>query len=324
MKRSRSTETLPEDQPHPRLHGCAVSPLNGRGDGDEQTAAQQLRKAKLRMKDAVEDLSCPIAKDGLMVDPHLASDGHVYERVHIQRWLDQNKDKHAVVSPMTGAHMQMHLYPATRVKVYIDHLVGSGLLEPEVIENYNSKLTEQKKWHSRLSAAEGGDAEAMFEVANAYSAGNATVLKDGVKAREWYRRGAELQHAPSEGSYGERLVAGIDGTRNVVMGIFYLMRAVEAGESVGTFRMGMILADAPKYGICEVSKNCRVAKDYLTRVVTGKCTPNNLKEQCLQAARKQLAKLKALCADNTDDTDHTDHADHADADGEAGQGGERA
>lgn len=309
MKRLRSTETRPADQPHPRLDDAAASPsLNGRGNGNEQTAAQQLRKAKLQINDAVEDLSCPIAKDGLMVDPHFASDGYVYERVQIERWLDQRKEHHTVVSPMTGVHMQKNLYPATCVKGYIQHLVGSGLLEPEVVEHYEAKRKEQQKWHSRLAAAEGGNAEAMFKVANAYAVGNTAVTKDGRKAREWYRRGAELQHAASEGAYGELLVAGIDGKRDVAMGIFYLMRAVEGGDNVGTFRMGMILADAPKYGTSEISTNYPVAKAYLTRVVTGKCTSGNLKEECLQAAHKQLEKLKVLCgfADDTDKLDKPD------------------
>jgi hypothetical protein len=78
----------------------------GVGGGDESASSALLR-----------DLRCPISLE-VMSDPVIAADGHSYERVAIQRWLEMRR-----TSPMTGAILNhAQLVPNHRLRAIIDDL----------------------------------------------------------------------------------------------------------------------------------------------------------------------------------------------------------
>jgi hypothetical protein len=64
---------------------------------------------------------CPISFE-IMTDPVICSDGHSYERVFIEEWLQESE-----VSPMTGAPLlNTTLIPNHSLKSLINSLTGNA------------------------------------------------------------------------------------------------------------------------------------------------------------------------------------------------------
>ena len=89
----------------------------------QERAAKSAALAKARrdagvevaLRDRPEEHYCPISYE-VMVDPVIAADGHVYERVQIERWLEDKK-----TSPKTNAVLTTKvLYPVHALKTLIE------------------------------------------------------------------------------------------------------------------------------------------------------------------------------------------------------------
>ena len=85
----------------------------------KSAALKQVRRdagVEVALRDRPEEHLCPISYE-VMVDPVVAADGHIYERVQIERWLEDKK-----TSPLTNANLSTNvLYPAHALKTIIDN-----------------------------------------------------------------------------------------------------------------------------------------------------------------------------------------------------------
>ena len=63
--------------------------------------------------DPLEMLECPITQD-VMVDPVRAADGHVYERIDLERWFSAGHE----TSPLTNAAMSVHVRADVTTRAY--------------------------------------------------------------------------------------------------------------------------------------------------------------------------------------------------------------
>ena len=86
--------------------------------------------------DAIKnEIICPISKM-IFYDPVIASDGHVYERDMIEKWLTNNKS-----SPMTNEQMQKQLTTCHMAKHIVDVYIKS---HPESINDVYTLTTKEK------------------------------------------------------------------------------------------------------------------------------------------------------------------------------------
>ena len=85
----------------------------------KSAALKQARRdagVELALRDRPEEHLCPISYE-VMVDPVVAADGQVYEKVQIERWLEDKK-----TSPLSGAALTTTvLYPVHALKAQIEN-----------------------------------------------------------------------------------------------------------------------------------------------------------------------------------------------------------
>ncbi|ELR17586.1 Ubox domain containing protein [Acanthamoeba castellanii str. Neff] len=86
-------------------------PLGKQGGEDEEEEGKGKQKAKAHDdNEPPEEFLCPITQE-LMKDPVVASDGHTYEKLAIEEWIQKK-----AVSPMTNGALEGKLYPNFSLK----------------------------------------------------------------------------------------------------------------------------------------------------------------------------------------------------------------
>ena len=89
-----------------------------RARAEKSAALEQARRdagVEVKLRDRPEEHYCPIGYE-VMVNPVVAADGQVYERLIIERWMEERK-----TSPLTGAQLSSTvLYPVHALKTLID------------------------------------------------------------------------------------------------------------------------------------------------------------------------------------------------------------
>ena len=100
--------------------------------------------------------------------------------------------------------MGTKLLPAHHIKNMIEKLVRSGAVADDKADAWQKRVKKQEIFNELRRKAEGGDTEAMFELANAYGGvpytggageGNLGLAKDPSAALHWNQRGAEGGHS---------------------------------------------------------------------------------------------------------------------------------
>ena len=95
------------DIAHPRRH-----------DAPEDNA-KQCKQFKAVINNTISEFICPLTQE-LPMDPVIAEDGNVYERVAIEQWL-----KHQTTSPATNKIISNNLLPTVQVKNLIRSIISN-------------------------------------------------------------------------------------------------------------------------------------------------------------------------------------------------------
>ncbi|WP_172162879.1 tetratricopeptide repeat protein [Paraburkholderia elongata] len=94
------------------------------------------------------------------------------------------------------------------------------------------------KFNDKIRKAKHGDAQAQFQVAEAYRAGNG-VAEDFTQALYWYRAAAEQGNISAQNNLGTMLQRGIGTEKNPKMATYWYRQAAEQGEMVAQFNLAM-------------------------------------------------------------------------------------
>ena len=227
-----------------------------------EEASPQEKKMRASINDVAADLRCPITLQ-LPFDPVTAQDGKIYERTAILEWF-RNKDGEAT-SPSTGKVIGTELLPAVQVRNTIESLIKSGTIEGEAAEAWQKKLEQETRVKELRAKADGGDGEAMYILGVWYELGSTGLAKDNAQARAWYERGAAARDASSMAKMGERQVLGVDGPKNIALGIMNVTDAAHLGSDHGAFLLGKWMF----YGRHGLPKDPARARFWLKKVVDG-------------------------------------------------------
>ncbi len=84
---------------------------------------------------AKEDLCCPITRE-LFVDPVVASDGIVYERAAIHRWM-----KVRLQSPITKVRLSPVLYESKIIRRTVETLIKANAVPSELVAEWKANRT---------------------------------------------------------------------------------------------------------------------------------------------------------------------------------------
>ena len=231
-KRTRGTESPPDDpedgkttgNKRARSHSCVGSASN--------TSKKRQKKAKTKSRapstnsasaanaatistatasaedsSSAEDFTCPITLE-LCVDPVIAEDGHLYERIEIEEHIDNcRKQKKAILSPKTGRAMGPNLIESFTHRRWINNLVSNGTIVGELAETYKqSKMVFDTK-----KDADRGDLAAMERLAEWYNNGTHGLPSNPNLAEEWNERASDatyirkLQKAANEDGDAEAM-----------------------------------------------------------------------------------------------------------------------
>jgi hypothetical protein len=260
------------------------NPFKRKLEDTELELAVTERKAR-RISGVVDSIAdnwlCPITLE-LPIDPVMAEDGKIYERSAIEQWLRTKRTSPSTNNPMGG-----RLFPAPQAKSTIEALVKSGEVSDDKAKAWKAKLKNEKKVKKWREAAEGGDADAIFQLGRSYQNGEYGLPKDLKQAREWYKRGAELGNVKCMGNYGLYLLRGLGGDVVNALGMFYTSRAVQGGYCSSYLLLGRGFAEG-SYGLPQDTAQARV---WLTKVIT-----EDSYQRRIGVAEALLAKLPPIHA----------------------------
>ena len=250
-----------------------------------ETVQLEAKRCKNVMNSLADEYICPITQE-LPLEPVIAEDGKVYEKGAIEEWLRKQKR-----SPITGLPMGTRLMPATQARNTIEQLVQSGAIEGEKAASWKKKLEGEKKLKQLREKAEAGDADAMYNMGNAYDRmGNAYGLtRDSRQACAWFERGARLQHPKCMATYGGFLLKGCGGEKLPALGLVFLGQAASLGSDLAAFFIGRAFIE----GSDGLPKDIEMGKHWLRKASDGQATIKHLKSVSIETAVAMLAQASA-------------------------------
>ena len=275
---------------------------NNDADGSPRTAAAQKRARDAAAIGLTEDASpekqqnvaalvaeeliCPITHE-LLIEPVTTEDGKVYERAAIELWFETREGD--PTSPMTNTVIGTQLTPAPQIRNRIEALVESGAIEGEIAETWKRKLAAEKRVRKLLAKAEGGDGEAMYRLGVRYKLGINGLAKDDLQARAWFKRSAAARYPRGIACFGECLLMGLGGPKNIQQGLLHVTAAAELGSDRGAFLLGRASLRG-RYGR---PKDRDRARFWLIEVVCGECEFKHLTQHDIAQAAKMLGEAMA-------------------------------
>jgi len=200
-----------------------------RAASETQAETQAVNKRYRQAIDEVaEEYVCPITAE-LPIDPVTAEDGRCYERCAIEEWFVRQPQPQ-VKSPVTNELMGKRLFPAVQVRNSLKRLVESGAISGSKADAWKKAMEEEAEVAAIRVRAEGGDAEAMMELADCYDDGTHGLKKDLAQSFMWYKRGADLKDVRALTSCGVALLNGEGVERSDIRGYTMLGWAAALGS----------------------------------------------------------------------------------------------
>ena len=236
-----------------------MPPKRGRREAAEDETAQELRRHKSAVDEAMNEFLCPITFS-LPVDPVMAEDGNVYERSAIEEWLKQQHK-----SPVTNLAMGTRLLPALRVKNMIRTMVSSGALTGDKVDAWKLKLKEEEEVAEMRRKAEAGEGWAMCVLGVCYENGEKGLAKDLAKAFEWYEKSHEAGYAGGTGALGRCYLVGNGVPKCFARANTLLSEAAWRGSKNACHNLGLAYAD----GLWGFPKDEKMARRYYSMVASA-------------------------------------------------------
>ena len=170
-----------------------------------------------------DDLICPITLE-LPFDPVTADDGFVYERsaieAHIARQTTAAPSAYpphlfapafpapALLSPMSNEPMGPRLLPSVQIKNLIATLITNRSITGDLAEAWKRKNAEKESAERWLTAAQNGDADAMFKVYKGSRHGQNGFKQNLGLALNWLQAAYNAGSKEAIGDWGLALLRG--------------------------------------------------------------------------------------------------------------------
>ena len=223
----------------------------------------------------VEDLMCPITHD-LPWDPVTAMDGFHYERSAIEgHFANQQQKNGSVKSPLTNEVIGTKLLPAVRIKNIIQVMVETNVIVGDLAENWKKKKL--------MSRAEGGDIEAIENVAYNYYYGDDSFDRDYEKSFHWCRKAHDAGRVWGTCMVGKMLVNGEGAPQDKTKGLVFLGMAASNGSQFAAYHLGTAFADGKHGLVADKAEAIRLLKF---------CLDDSVQKADITCKEKVLAQMR--------------------------------
>lgn len=212
--------------------------------------------------------------------------------MEIEKYLEEKEDEDEILSPVTKQPLETEaLHPSVLVRNTIEHLVESGIIKGELADTWKERMEEKRESEEKVrgwkEGAEKGDTDAMFDFALSCASGTHGLKVDKKEAYKWYKKGSDACNVYCMSEAGECLMYGIGTAPNVSEGLVLITLAAEKGSDFACFS----LAECYYRGFHGIRKDFEKAKFWLAKVVAGDCEYDHLADECVQKARRWIAKI---------------------------------
>jgi len=176
----------------------------------------------------------------------------------------------------------------------IETMVRSGAISGEVAESWHKRLEEEQKVARVKEKADGGDVEAMVELAHCYKSGKHGLRTDRPQSLRWLERAAKAGSLVALRMVGGAYTKGHSGiTKDAHMGLVLLTEAAAGGDS-GACR---ILGDCYKSGSYGPAKSVEHARKWYERACKCEGWSENRHKPRVEAWLLEHAHGPAVWAD---------------------------
>mmetsp|Transcript_54383 Transcript_54383/g.90233 ORF Transcript_54383/g.90233 Transcript_54383/m.90233 type:complete len:261 (+) Transcript_54383:67-849(+) len=195
-------------------------------------------RIRIAMDDAASQFVCAITQE-LPVDPVIAMDGHVYERIAIEEWIERGSGK----SPMTNDQMGSTLLAACHIRNSLMVMVKSGALTGDKVDAWKQRLEEQEKVHDTKQRAMNGDSEAMYTLGRWSQLGEMGFTVNEKEALHWYQRASDAGSPVGMAALGSCYLLEIGVPRSCEFGLVWITEAASGGSGYACFHLGRFFKD---------------------------------------------------------------------------------
>ena len=240
-------------------------------------------------------VTCPLSKK-VMIDPVMATDGHVYERVHITHHLDAYQNQ--PMSPVTNEPLGPQLVPAMQVRTLIEYLIRSYVLGEEQSESWRKREATMIEGNIIEQQAMDGKPSSMTEYGMLLNFGVKGRPRDPVKAVIWFKRAACAGNAKGKAMCARAFLEGDGVESDWKNGLLLLGAACELGSETALYVRGMAHAEN-KYNF---TKNRRIAASWFEQMHSA------VRKDCPNSWRKNAREwLERYRAEEDSDTEVDEH-----------------
>jgi TPR repeat protein len=187
------------------------------------------------MNEMADEWVCPITTE-LPLEPVTAEDGHIYERSAIEELIRVKGA--SLKSPLTNEKMGSRLMPCTQARNTIEKLMRSGAISGDKAERWLERLSDEELVKATRAKAEGGDKDAIHDLANWYCHGEHGLAEDLHAMVRFCEQGAKLDHPPCIALLGEAYFYGVGIEENQVYGSHLLTQAAMMGSAYACSYLG--------------------------------------------------------------------------------------
>ena len=170
---------------------------------------------------------------------------------------------------------------------------------PELATAWMYKLADEKKVKATRAKAEGGDGYAMFVLGAWYQHGERGLAEDLERARTWFHRSAAARDPYGMAAFGECLLIGEGGSKNISLGLIFITDAAHLGSDLGAYLLGDAFIHG-RYGLSEgrvLQATAKIqARFWLKKVVNGECEFKHLSNENLADAAEWLDRVEYYLA----------------------------
>ena len=261
------------------------SSIDGVAKSDAERAAKRVKPNPL------EHLKCKLC-NLLPVDPVMAEDGQIYERVEILNWFKRSLGK----SPSTNEYMGQKLMecPAivSTIKAVIESADHISEEQDEMIAGWRDRCAKKLERDATLQRANNGDPLAMEHLGCHFYSGSGGYELDMTKAYYWNEKAAAFGRVKSMTLAGLHVFnGGLVKTikRDKAMAISLLsMAAHKSGSDVACITLGQCFANG--YG--DLPQNKAQAYRLLKLGISGKCKWRHASQFYLNQGKELLTRLE--------------------------------
>ena len=184
---------------------------------------------------------------------------------------------------------------SVHVRNTIEHLIDSGIIEGEMADTWKERMAEKKRNEKKVKrtkeSAEGGNADAMYNMGFFHTNGMYGLKKDDGEAYKWYEKSADAGSAKGMAAVGASLLKGWGVEKDQTEGLIVTASAAAKGSAYACCQLGYIYYK----GVFGSKVNYVKAKFWLEKAIAeDSFNHDHQEDEFMERARRWIANCNRL------------------------------